>query len=177
MTYLFNQLNQGMPFSRAIVKARELGYAEPDPRDDLSGEDVARKFLTIARTLSHRIEREELTVESLIPEQLQNVDKEAFLAGLSQVDEYWREKVSSAQQKGEVLCYTGRFKNGEIDIGIESVSKDSPLGGLKGTDNLIQIYSRYYNQTPLVIQGPGAGKDVTAAGVLSDILQIGDTLS
>ncbi|HLR25624.1 MAG TPA: aspartate kinase [Fodinibius sp.] len=177
MTYLFNQLNQGIPFSRAIVEARDLGYAEPDPRDDLSGEDVARKFLTLARTLGHQIERNELTVESLIPEDLQDVNREDFLANLSRVDDYWKEKVRSAQRKDEVLCYTGRFKDGKINIGIELVSKSSPLGRLTGTDNLIQIYSGYYNQTPLVIQGPGAGKNVTAAGVLGDILQIGNSLS
>src|SRR5699024_6251707 len=177
MTYLFNQLNQGIPFSRAIVEARDLGYAEPDPRDDLPGEDVARKFLTLARTLGHQIERNELTVESLIPEDLQDVNREDFLANLSRVDDYWKEKVRSAQRKDEVLCYTGRFKDGKINIGIELVSKSSPLGRLTGTDNLIQIYSGYYNQTPLVIQGPGAGKNVTAAGVLGDILQIGNSLS
>ena len=176
MTYLFNQLEQGIPFSKAIIEARQLGYAEPDPRDDLSGEDVARKFLTLARTLGYSIEREELEVESLIPEKLKTVDRETFLAELSDADDIWKERVRAARKKNEVLCYTGTLKEGQITIGIESISKDSPLGQLKGTDNLIQIYSRLYNQTPLVIQGPGAGKEVTAAGVLNDILQIGASL-
>lgn len=171
MTYLFNQLEQGIPFSKAIIKARELGYAEPDPRDDLSGEDVARKFLTLARTLGIKIEREELQVESLIPEELAEVDQSAFLSRLQKNDEYWQQRMLEAQNKNETLRYTGQLIDGKISIGIESIPIDSPLGQLKGTDNLIQIFSKFYNQTPLVIQGPGAGKEVTAAGVLSDIMK------
>ncbi|WP_372633992.1 aspartate kinase [Fodinibius sp.] len=171
MTYLFNQLEQGIPFSKAIIRARELGYAEPDPRDDLSGEDVARKFLTLARTLGMKIEREELQVESLIPEELAEVDKSAFLTRLKKYDEHWQQRMLEAQNKNETLRYTGQLVEGKISIGIESIPVNSPIGQLKGTDNLIQIFSTFYNQTPLVIQGPGAGKEVTAAGVLSDIMK------
>ncbi|NGP89408.1 aspartate kinase [Fodinibius halophilus] len=177
MTYLFNQLEQGVPFSEAIVDAREKGYAEPDPRDDLSGEDVARKFLTLARTLGYKIEREQIAVESLIPEALRDVDKDTFLDQLSNYDQTWEQRISAAQNKGQTLRYTGRFKDGKVNIGIEVLPKDSPIGQLKGTDNLIQIFSDLYNQTPLVIQGPGAGKEVTAAGVLADILKTARSLS
>lgn len=176
MTFIFNQLEKGIPFSKAVRKARELGYAEPDPRDDLSGEDVARKFLTLARTLGFKIEREELEVESLIPKGLVKVSKSAFLDQLKKYDSDWRKQVAIAQDQNKVLRYTGRLKNGEISIGIEAVDRASPIGQLQGTDNLIQIYSQYYNQTPLVIQGPGAGKEVTAAGVLADIIEIVDKL-
>ncbi|SHE57054.1 aspartate kinase [Fodinibius roseus] len=171
MTYLFNQLEKGIPFSEAIIKARELGYAEPDPRDDLSGEDVARKFLTLARTLGLKIEREELQVESLIPEELAQVDKSAFLTRLKKYDEQWQQRMLEAQSNNETLRYTGQLVEGKISIGIESIPVNSPIGQLKGTDNLIQIFSTFYSQTPLVIQGPGAGKEVTAAGVLSDIMK------
>ena len=171
MTYLFNQLEKGTSFSDAIVSARNLGYAEPDPRDDLSGEDVARKFLTLARTLGFKVEREELQVESLIPEELRKVNRDSFLRQVGDVDHHWQERVRSAQRKDECLRYTGRLRKGNIAIGIESVPKNSPLGQLRGTDNLIQIHSRLYQKTPLVIQGPGAGKEVTAAGVLGDILK------
>ena len=177
MTYLFNQLEQGVPFSKAIIEAREKGYAEPDPRDDLSGEDVARKFLTLARTLGIAIEREELEVESLIPKELTKVDKETFLEQLSAYDGEWEKRIHAARQRDEVLRYTGKLRDGKISIGIDSVPKDSPLGQLKGTDNIIQIYSQLYNETPLVIQGPGAGKKVTAAGVLSDILKTANRLT
>lgn len=171
MTYLFNQLEQGVPFSKAIIKARELGYAEPDPRDDLSGEDVARKFLTLARILGWNIERKDLQIKSLIPDELKNVDKCIFLERLAQFDSQWQQRIRNARNRNKTLRYTGRLKDGEISIGIELVPLDSPIGQLRKTDNLIQIFSEFYNQTPLVVQGPGAGKKVTAAGVLSDILK------
>ncbi|SMO54731.1 aspartate kinase [Fodinibius sediminis] len=171
MTYLFNQLEQDVPFSEAITKARELGYAEPDPRDDLSGEDVARKFLTLARTLGLKIERDELQVESLIPEELAEVNQSAFLTRLKKYDAYWHQRMQKAKSKNETLRYTGQLSDGKISIGIESLPIDSPIGQLRGTDNLFQIFSKFYSQTPLIIQGPGAGKEVTAAGVLSDIMK------
>lgn len=172
MTYLFNELEKGVPFSQAVVRARELGYAEPDPRDDLSGEDAARKFLTLARTIGYTVEREEISVESLIPEKLADVDREAFLEQLKAYDGQWKQRVKQAQKTNKKLCYIGRLSQGEITIGISEVPQQSALGGLRGTDNLIKIYSKRYNQTPLIIQGPGAGKEVTAAGVLADILKI-----
>ena len=177
MTYLFNQLEEGVPFSKAIIDAREKGYAEPDPRDDLSGEDVARKFLTLARTLGITIEREELQVESLIPKELKKVDGKTFLEKLPDYDSEWKLRIQAAKDRNETLRYTGTLKNGNISIGIESVPKDSPLGQLKGTDNLIQIFSDFYNETPLVIQGPGAGKEVTASGVLSDIIKTANQIT
>jgi aspartokinase/homoserine dehydrogenase 1 len=176
MTYLFNQLEKGVSFSKAIADARELGYAEPDPRDDLSGEDVARKFLTLARTMGLKIERDELEVESLIPEPLRDVEQSVFLDRLAEYDTSWQEKLEEAQKRNETLRYVGKLADGKISIGIKSVPINSPIGQLKGTDNLFQIYSSYYNKTPLVIQGPGAGKEITAAGVLSDILKTAEAL-
>ena len=176
MTYLFNELEKGTPFSQAIKEARKLGYAEPDPRDDLSGEDVARKFLTIARELGIHIERNHLDVESLIPEELATVDRETFFKRLPEANKYWNQKVARARKTGDALRYTGTLTNGNIFIGVEAVPLDSPLGNLQGTDNLLQIYSKRYSQTPIVIQGPGAGKEVTAGGVLSDILKIASTV-
>jgi aspartokinase/homoserine dehydrogenase 1 len=177
MTYLFNELENGTAFSKAIIDARKKGYAEPDPRDDLSGEDVARKFLTLARTISLTIEREELEVESLIPAELRNVNKQTFLERLSDYDQEWAQRIKEAKENNRTLRYTGRLADGKITIGIDSVAIDSPLGQLKGTDNLIQVYSSYYNNTPLVIQGAGAGKEVTAGGVLSDILKTAESIS
>jgi aspartokinase/homoserine dehydrogenase 1 len=176
MTYLFDQLQEGIPFSKAIVQAREEGYAEPDPRDDLSGEDVARKFLTLAREIGWKIEREELQVQSLIPEELDSVDADTFLQQLPEFDDYWSDKMEDALGNGHTLRYTGQLANGEITIGVQEVSQKTPLGQLRGTDNLIRIESRRYHQTPIIIQGPGAGKEVTAAGVLTDIIKTAGTL-
>lgn len=172
MTYLFSELDKGNSFSEAVIQARALGYAEPDPRDDLSGEDVARKFLILARICGLQIERNQLEVESLIPKELQVVDSATFLEKLHRFDSFWMDKLLEANQKGETLRYTGLLKNGKIKVGIESVPKASALGQLNGTNNLICIKSRRYYDQPLIIQGPGAGKEVTAAGVLADILAI-----
>jgi len=172
MTYLFDEIEKGSSFSEAVIRARTLGYAEPDPRDDLSGEDVARKFLILARVCGKKIERDQIRVESLIPDFLKKSDSATFLQELHRVDGYWEERLAKSRKQGKTLRYTGTFSNDSIQIGIREVEKKSPAGQLTGTNNLIQIKTgRYYDQ-PLIIQGPGAGKEVTAAGVLSDILKI-----
>lgn len=172
MTYLFSELDKGKKFSDAIIQARTLGYAEPDPRDDLSGEDVARKFLILARICGIHIEREELKVESLIPEPLQGVDSVTFLEKINEYDAEWARRCKDAEADGNRLRYTGKYSNGMIEVGIQEVSTSSSLGRLTGTNNLIQIRTKRYNQQPLIIQGPGAGKEVTASGIIADILSI-----
>ncbi len=172
MTYLFSQLEKGVRFSRALIDARALGYAEPNPRDDLSGEDVARKFLIIARTCGLKIERSEIEVENLIPEDLKNVDSSSFLSLFSDYDQEWSDRISKEKSMSRTLRYTGLFKDASIRVGIQSVEKASALGQLTGTNNLIQIKTHRYHDQPLIIQGPGAGKEVTAAGILSDIQKI-----
>jgi homoserine dehydrogenase len=172
MTYLFKELEKGVKFSKAVLQARSLGYAEPDPRDDLSGEDVARKFLIIARTCGLEIEREDIEVETLIPEKLKNVDPNSFMSHFADYDTEWENRIDKELESGRTLRYTGTFKDDKIKIGIESVSKESNLGRLFGTNNLIQIKTERYYDQPLVIQGPGAGKEVTAAGILADIQKV-----
>jgi aspartokinase/homoserine dehydrogenase 1 len=176
ITYIFNQLMKGVPFSRAVVKAREEGYAEPDPRDDLSGEDVARKFLTLARETGKKIERSELQVSSLVPEELSSVDAETFLKRLPEFDAYWAAKLEDARKNKSALQYVGCFDGQKISVDLQEVQQQSPMGQLQGTSNLIQISSKIYHKTPLIIQGPGAGREVTASGVLADILSIGKRL-
>lgn len=172
MTYLFSELDKGEPFSDTVIAARTLGYAEPDPRDDLSGEDVVRKFMILARVCGHQLERDEVEVESLIPDFLSDVDAGTFLERIGEADSDWKKRLALEHENGHTLRYTGSLKNGKIRVGVESVPKNSPTGGLKGTTNLIQVRSTRYNDQPLIIQGPGAGKEVTAAGVLSDVLKI-----
>jgi aspartokinase/homoserine dehydrogenase 1 len=172
MTYLFSQLDKGESFSDSVIRARSLGYAEPDPRDDLSGEDVARKFLILARICGLRLEREEIGVESLIPPSLQDVDATDFLERLPEADDKWKKRMESVLSRGNTLRYTGILKDGAVRVGIREVPKNSPVALLNGTTNLIQIKSRRYRDQPLIIQGPGAGKEVTAAGVLADVLKI-----
>jgi bifunctional aspartokinase / homoserine dehydrogenase 1 len=172
MTYVFDQLQQGTPFSEVIRNAKKFGYSEPDPRDDLSGEDVARKFLSLARASGYKIERDELEVESLVPDSLRYTSTETFLEQMSQFDSEWSHRIQQAAAKGEVLRYTGVFEHGKIRIGVESVPAHSPLGSLRGTDNQVALYSHRYRESPIIIQGPGAGAEVTAAGLFADIQKI-----
>ncbi len=173
MTYLFAQLEKGVPFDEIIRSARKEGISEPDPRDDLSGEDVVRKFMILARTCGFRVERGDVEVENLIPDRLKKLSPESLFAQLPDENNYWAERVREAQDRGEVLRYTGHLdKDGCIRIGIQSVPKNSSLGTLSGTNNLISIKTNRYSENPLIIQGPGAGREVTASGVLADIQKI-----
>jgi bifunctional aspartokinase / homoserine dehydrogenase 1 len=172
MTFLFESLQQGHGFGAAVRKARELGYAEPDPRDDLSGEDVARKFLGLARTSGLRIERQDLVVEDLTPASLRTVPLDEFFDGLNAFDAHWKKRVAEAAADGNVLRYVGNLEHGKITVGVQAVPANSPLGSLKGTDNQVAIFSKRYRESPLIIQGPGAGREVTAAGLLADIQKI-----
>lgn len=180
MTYLFHQLERGTPFSAAVRSAVEQGYAEPDPRDDLSGEDVARKLLILARTAGLRVERTDVTVESLVPDAARDVPRTLVTDALAEVDGVWAERAEAATAQGLRLRYVGRIEregsNGtsswRLVVSVEAVPADSPLGGLRGTDNLIEITTDRYALSPLVVQGPGAGPAVTAAGVLADVLTV-----
>ena len=172
MTYIFGKLEEGVPFDEVVRSAKQSGISEPDPRDDLSGEDVARKFIILARTIGSRLEREDLVVEDLIPEHLKSISQEEFFERLHEENDKWKQKVEEARQRDEVLRYTGHLENGQVKVGIASVPKASALGTLSDTNNLISIRTRRYNENPLIIQGPGAGKEVTAAGVLADIQKI-----
>ena len=172
LTFLFSELRAGTPFSRAVQKAIRRGYAEPDVRDDLSGEDVARKFIILARTAGLAIERSQLQVESLVPEPLRRVAPEAFLEKVPASDAGWRQRTKRARQKETTLQYVGHLTEEQIRVGVQEVAASSPFGQLQGTDNLLEIYTDRYADTPLVVRGPGAGPQVTAAGVLADVLKV-----
>ena len=183
MTYLFHQLERGTPFSSAVRAAVEQGYAEPDPRDDLSGEDVARKLLILARTAGLRVERDEVEVESLVPDGARDVPRTLVTDALADADALWADRVGAATASGQRLRYVGRIERARphaggdtsgwrLGVGVEAVPADSPLGGLRGTDNLIEVTTDRYALSPLVVQGPGAGPAVTAAGVLADVLTV-----
>ncbi len=170
--FLMTQLEEGVPFSEAVSGAYELGYTEPDPRDDLSGLDVARKALILARTLGHQCDLKEISVRPLFPDEASDADPKRFIENLTQLDEEYAEKLRKAQSESKVLRYVARISPGGIEVGIEAVPKNSPMGRLHGTDNQIVLQTRRYSSNPLVITGPGAGAEVTAAGVLNDIVAI-----
>lgn len=172
MTYIFSQLDSGRAFSETVLKARQLGYAEPDPRDDLSGEDVARKMMILSRVSGFSIERDDLEVEPITPDYLTNVDSATFLKRLTEADSEWKERLSNLKSEGKTLRYLGKMRKDHVRVGLQELDINSPVARLQGTNNIIQIQTKRYDHQPLIIQGPGAGKEVTSAGVLADIRQI-----
>jgi homoserine dehydrogenase len=155
-----------------VSQAYRLGYTEPDPRDDLSGLDVARKALIIARTLGHKSELKAIQVRALFPDAVSDPDPNQFIQKLAQLDGEYAERLRKAQRENKVLRYVARISGDGIEVGMEAVPKASPMGRLQGTDNQLVFKTRRYSKNPLVITGPGAGADVTAAGVLNDIVAI-----
>ncbi|MFA6958711.1 MAG: bifunctional aspartate kinase/homoserine dehydrogenase I [Thermoanaerobaculia bacterium] len=170
--FLMTKLEDGMPYSDAVRQAWELGYTEPDPRDDLSGMDVARKALILARTLGMRIDLADIAVEKFYPDFADDSDARTFLDKLKGADADIAARISSARSRGCVLRYAARIGDRGVRVGLEEVPQASPMGRLRGTDNQIVIRSMRYDANPLVVIGPGAGAEVTAAGVLNDIVAI-----
>ena len=167
------QLEDGVPYSRAVREAYERGYTEPDPRDDLSGMDVARKALILARTLGMRLDLSDIAVEPLFPTEASDPDPRKFLDRLAAYDGEIGARIESARARDQVLRYIARIdRGGAVRVGLEAVPQASPAGRLRGTDNQIVITSKRYAENPLVVIGPGAGAEVTAAGVLNDIVAI-----
>ncbi|CAH1453426.1 unnamed protein product [Lactuca virosa] len=175
--YVMSEVEDGKPFSEVVKAAQALGYTEPDPRDDLSGMDVARKGLILARLLGHRMDMSSIKIESLYPDKMRpnTMSLKDFLAnGLQLLDNDIEERIKKASSNGNVLRYVCVIENSRCNVGIEELPKESALGRLRGSDNVVEIYNRCYKEQPLVIQGAGAGNDTTAAGVLADILDLQD---
>jgi cystathionine gamma-synthase len=170
--YLFGELGRGEKFSSALERAIALGYAEPDPRVDLSGLDVARKALILARAIGFRGELAQVHVESLVPKHLADGPAEEFLSRTADLDAPWAERVNEARKKGRVLRYRARVTPDSIAVGLIAVKLTDPLGVLHGTDNQFTFTTARYAARPLVITGPGAGPAVTAAGVFNDLLRL-----
>ncbi|MET0330808.1 MAG: homoserine dehydrogenase, partial [Dyella sp.] len=161
------------PFSALLGEARRLGYTEPDPRSDLSGEDVARKLLILARTAGFALGADEVEVESLVPEPLRELDTAQFLRRLDELDAVLAARHAQAAARGQVLRYLARLnQRGRARVGLVEVSPSHPAAWLYGTDNQFALTTTRYHSQPLVIQGPGAGPDVTAQALLGDVLAL-----
>jgi len=174
LSWLFNQYDGSRPFSALLREARQLGYTEPDPRSDLSGEDVARKLLIIARHAGFSISSEEVVVESLVPEALRGIDHEAFLARLEELDVPLAARHAEAASRGHALRFMARLnQRGHARVGLVEVAASHPAARLYGTDNQFALSTTRYNTQPLVIQGPGAGPEITAQALLGDVLALG----
>lgn len=176
--YLFSRLEAGDSYSSAVSKAREQGYTEPDPRDDLGGMDVARKALILARTVGRRLELSDLPIEALYPQELAGLTVDEFMQRASEVDAAFSARLSQAAAKGEVLRYLAQVDSSGVSIGVRSVPRSSQFGALAGPDNLVSITTARYTEplAPIRLMGPGAGRSVTGAGVLRDVLDLAQAM-
>lgn len=180
LSYLFNHFSEKeVPFSTILQEAIDNGYTEPDPREDLCGNDVGRKLLILARELDLQNEFEEIAIQNLIPDHLRAGSAADFLTKLNEFDAIYAQ-IKEAQQPHHVLRYIGELSGdlqndkGNLEVKLVSVPKDTALGGLKGSDSFFEIYTESYGDRPIVIQGAGAGSAVTARGVFGDILRLSD---
>jgi len=178
LSYLFNNFSdQEKDFSAILQEAVDKGFTEPDPREDLSGNDVARKLLILARELDLENEFDDVKIQNLIPENLREGSSADFLNRLSELNEEYK-TLKDQQQPGFVLRYVGVLSGdlsqskGDLEVKLVSVSRDSSLGQVQGSDSIFEIYTESYGERPLVIQGAGAGAKVTARGVFGDILRL-----
>ncbi|MDE0535194.1 bifunctional aspartate kinase/homoserine dehydrogenase I [Tenacibaculum sp. L6] len=178
LSYLFNKFSaEDLPFSRVLQEAIDKGFTEPDPREDLCGNDVARKLLILARELDLENEFEDIQIENLIPEEYREISSDEFLGNLEKLDTTFQQQKETQEEK-HVLRYIGDLhgdlqqSKGELDVKLVSVPESSPLGSLKGSDAIFEIYTESYGAQPIVIQGAGAGSKVTARGVFGDILRL-----
>jgi len=173
LSFLFNSFDGTTPFSELVQAAHKDGLTEPDPRDDLSGDDVARKLLILARQTGSEMEITDVLVESLVPKSLAAGGFSArFFAQLAKYDSAMLTRLQRAQSRGAVLRYVGTLEGNQARAGIKEFPQYHPIAATKGSDNIIAFTTKRYARTPLVVQGPGAGADVTAMGVFSDILKL-----
>lgn len=177
LAWLFNHFDGLRAFSGFVREARDAGYTEPDPRDDLSGEDVRRKLLILARAAGVGLEADDVDVQSLVPPALAGLPVDALDAALPTLDSPLRARFADAWKRGERLRFIARLEGARARVGLESLPADHPLAGGAGTDNRVAIWSDRYRDQPLVIQGPGAGAGVTAAALLDDALRFAATSS
>ncbi|MBM4784012.1 MAG: bifunctional aspartate kinase/homoserine dehydrogenase I [Archangiaceae bacterium] len=177
LAWLFNTWDGITPFSALVGQARQLGYTEPDPRDDLSGMDVARKLVILARESGWKTTLDTVKVESLVPASLQGVTPAEFLTRLSELDAPMQARLAAAKKNGNVLRYVAKLEGaGSAQVGLMELPTTHAFAHIKLTDNVVQFTTARYRNNPLVVQGPGAGPEVTAAGIFADVLRIAASL-
>ena len=173
LAFLFNRFDGSQPFSALVREARQLGYTEPDPRDDLDGRDVARKLVILARELGLATEVADVDVDSLVPAEFAAGSTDDFMAQLPALDAAMQERLDAARANGEVLRFVASLDaSGKARVGLRAMPASHAFANGKLTDNFVQFTTARYNKNPLVVQGPGAGPDVTAAGVFADLLRV-----
>lgn len=172
LSFIFGKLDEGMSFSDVTTEARNMGFTEPDPRDDLSGTDVARKLLILAREAGMDISLDDVEIEQALPPGFDDTGTtEEFMARLPEADAYFKELQQKADEKNQVLRYIGSIVDGKCKCSIQAVDAEDPLNKVKDGENALAFYSQYYQPIPLVLRGYGAGTEVTAAGIFADVLR------
>lgn len=172
LNYIFNVLSEKVPLSKAVMMAKEAGYSEPDPREDLSGKDVVRKLVILSREAGYRIETEDVKKNLFVPESLMQGTTEDFFKNIASIDDEFEKRRTATVQSGRALRFVARLENGEATVGLEEVTSDSPFYSLESSNNVILITTERYKEYPMEIKGYGAGAEVTAAGVFADIISI-----
>lgn len=175
LSYIFNSFTHDRSFSAVVREAKEKGYTEPDPRDDLSGMDVVRKLLILAREMGLALELQDIEVENLVPASARTAGSvEEFFVRMKESDAEFAVRRDRATHTGKKLCYLGTIENGRAHVALQEVGPEHPFHELSGSDNMIVFITEHYCERPLVIRGPGAGAEVTAGGVLMDIVRVYD---
>ncbi len=174
ISYIFNNFTGDVSFYEIVKKAQELGYTEPDPRDDLGGIDFMRKMLILARDAGHEIEPSDVNLGAILPPAcLEATSVDDFYAELLKADQYFNGLKEEAESQKKVIRYIGKLEDGKVSIALEMVDENHPFYALSGSDNIISFTTERYKERPLVVKGPGAGAEVTAAGVFADLVNVG----
>ncbi|MDB5129996.1 bifunctional aspartate kinase/homoserine dehydrogenase I [Mucilaginibacter sp.] len=174
ISFIFNHFKGDANFHDVVKEAQEKGYTEPDPRDDLSGKDFMRKILILARDAGHEMEEADVNIENILPQACLDAQTvEDFYAALKAEDAYFTNLKEQAAKDKKVLRYIGKLENGKASITLQSVDENHPFYMLSGSDNIISFTTDRYKERPLVVKGPGAGAEVTAAGVFADLINVG----
>ncbi|MBN2102636.1 bifunctional aspartate kinase/homoserine dehydrogenase I [bacterium] len=178
LSYIFNSFTGEKKFSDIVKEAKAKGLSEPDPRDDMNGLDVARKILILARETGLILESEQVRLENILPESCQKAgDVKSFFQALEKADPQFAKKRDKAAGQDQVLRYIATLENGQATVSLKAIDKSHPFYALTGSDNMVVLTTERYHELPLVIKGPGAGAEVTAAGVFADIIRIANYLS
>jgi len=173
LSFIYNSFDGSKSFSAVVKEAKNLGYTEPDPRDDLSGADVARKLLILAREAGLELESKDIKVQNLVPESCRKTSSvDEFFSLLEKEDKASADLIAKAKKEGKKLCYIGKIEGKSAEVSLQVIDSAHPFYGLSGSDNIISFTTKRYDSRPLVVKGPGAGAEVTAAGVFADIIRI-----
>ena len=172
LNYIFNTISEEIPFSKTIRMAKEEGYSEPDPRVDLSGVDVARKILILARESGYKIEMDEIAIERFVPDALFDGSLDEFWRGVELLDDEYEQKRKVLEAENKKWRFVARFEDGKASAGLQEVDSTHPFYDLEGSNNLVMYTTERYDEFPMLIKGYGAGASVTAAGVFADLIKV-----